>query len=191
MITLIVGIVILIGVHSLQIVGLKQPLAARFGDKGYTVAHSLASLVGLVLIVIGYAQARAAGSPILYDPPTWTRHLALLLMMVAMVLLASAFIPGRIKAAAKHPMLASVKVWAFAHLLANGDLASVILFGSFLAWAVVDRISLKRRPVDVIAREKAIGAPAANDVIAVVVGATAYVVFAFWLHPILIGVPVV
>ena len=134
--------------------------------------------------------ARAMGVPQLYDPPAWLRHVNLVLMMIAMVLLAAFVVPGRIKAAVKHPMLAAIKVWALGHLLANGDLASVILFGSFLAWAVIDRIWLKRQPVDVIALEKARAAPAANDLIAVVIGATAFVLFAFWLHPALIGVAV-
>ncbi|MCB1481657.1 MAG: NnrU family protein [Rhodobiaceae bacterium] len=190
MLLLIVGLVLLLGVHSIQIVGIKNPLLARFGKTGYRAFHSVISLAGLVLIVIGYGQARAMGVPQLYDPPAWLRHVNLVLMMIAMVLLAAFVVPGRIKAAVKHPMLAAIKVWALGHLLANGDLASVILFGSFLAWAVIDRIWLKRQPVDVIALEKARAAPAANDLIAVVIGATAFVLFAFWLHPALIGVAV-
>ncbi|MFN0263262.1 NnrU family protein [Tepidamorphus sp. 3E244] len=187
---LIAGLVIFLAIHSVQIAGFKEPMAARLGVNGYKVVHSIVSLVGLVLIVIGYGQARAAGAPQIYDPPLWMRHVTLLLMMIASVLFVASFIPSRIKAYAKHPMLASLKVWALAHLLANGDLASLLLFGSLLAWAVVDRISLKRRPVDVIAHEKAIGAAPASDVLVMVLGATLYVAIAFWLHPWLIGVEV-
>ncbi|MEZ5878509.1 MAG: NnrU family protein [Tepidamorphaceae bacterium] len=190
MLLLIAGLVVLLGVHSLQIAGLKEPLLARLGKVGYRAVHSLVSLAGLALIVIGYGQARAMGVTQLYDSPLWLRHVTILFMMVAMVLLVAAYVPCRIKAAVKHPMLVAIKIWAFGHLLSNGDLASVVLFGSVLAWAVVDRIWLKRQPVDVIALEKAKAAPGANDLIVVVIGATAFVVFAFWLHPALIGVPV-
>lgn len=190
MFMLIAGLIVFLGVHSAQIFGLKGGLVARLGANGYKGAYSVASLVGLVLIVMGYGAARAEGSMQLYNPPAFLHPVTLILMMIAMVLLATMKIPGRIQAAVKHPMLAAIKVWALAHLLSNGDLASVLLFGSFLAWAVIDRISVKRRPVDVIALEKARAAPVFNDLIAVVIGATLYVVFALWLHPILFGVPV-
>ena len=187
---LIVGLVVFFAAHAVQILSLKEGLVRRFGENGYKGLHSLVSIVGLVLVVWGYGEARAAGPDILYEAPVWMRHVTVFLMMIAMVLLVASQMPCRIKAITKHPMLASVKIWAFSHLLANGDLASVLLFGSFLAWAVIARISAKRRPLDVIAMEKARGAPPANDVIVVVLGATLYVAFAFWLHPWLIGVPV-
>ena len=118
------------------------------------------------------------------------RHLALLLVWIAFVCVAAAYLPGRIKARLKHPMLAGVKIWALAHLLANGDLGSILLFGSILAWAVVARISVKRR--DVAAQHGGTAAPAGwrNDILAIVIGTAIYLAFVFWLHPWLIGVPV-
>jgi len=140
-----------------------------------------------VLIVVGYGMTRQ--QPVdLFTPPGWTRHLASLLTLVAFLLPAAAYVPGnRIKAAVGHPMIAGVKLWAIAHLLANGTLADVVLFGSLLAWAVFDRISFKKRVQRAIP-----SAPAGkwNDAIAVVLGLGAYVVFAVYLHLKWIGVPV-
>lgn len=187
---LIAGLVVFFAAHTTQIFGLKEGLVRRFGQNGYRALHSVVSIIGLGLMIWGYGDARAAGPGILYGPPVWARHITIVLMMFASVLLVASLIPCRIKAVTKHPMLASVKIWAFAHLIANGDVASIALFGSFLVWAVIARISARRRPVDVIAMEKARGAPPANDVIVVVLGATLYVAFAYWLHPWLIGVQV-
>jgi uncharacterized membrane protein len=172
---------------------LRKPRAAligRIGEGPYKGLYSLLSLAGVVLIAIGFGRYRAAGYVPVWDPPVWTRHLALLLVWVAFVCLAAAYLPGRIKQALKHPMLAGVKIWALAHLLANGDLGSILLFGSVLAWAVAARISAKRRD-----EAKPHGAPLEppagwrNDALAVALGTAAYVVFAIWLHPALIGVP--
>lgn len=169
----------------------RASLIARIGEGPYKGLYSLLSLAGVVLIAIGYGQYRAGGYVPVWDPPVWTRHLALLLVWFAFVFVVAAYLPGQIKHRLKHPMLAGVKVWAFAHLLANGDLGSILLFGSFLAWAVVARISVKRR--DVAARH---GGPAAapagfrNDVLAIVIGTVAYLAFVVWLHPLLIGVSV-
>ena len=116
------------------------------------------------------------------------RHVTVGLMLIATILFTAAFIPSHIKAKAKHPMLAGVKTWALAHLLSNGDLGSILLFGSFLAWGVYDRISLKHR--------KDAGGPPipvggiTNDLIAVAVGIVAYLALAFAFHPVVIGVPV-
>jgi uncharacterized membrane protein len=125
-----------------------------------------------------------------WDPPVWTRHLALLLVLLAFICFVAAYLPGHIKARLKHPTLAGVKIWALAHLLANGDLGSILLFGSFLVWGVAARISVKRR--DVAAQHGGTAAPAGirNDVLAVAIGTIVYVAFVFWLHPWLIGVPV-
>ena len=111
-------------------------------DKGL---DPLVSLLGVVLIAVGFGRYRAAGYIPVWDPPTWTRHLALLLVWFAFVSVAAAYLPGRIKARLKHPMLTGVKIWALAHLLANGDLGSILLFGAILVWAVLARISAKRR----------------------------------------------
>jgi uncharacterized membrane protein len=189
---LLLGLVIFIGTHlSTTARGNRKALVARLGEGGYRSIYSLLSLIGIVLIVIGYGQYRASGYIPVWEPPVFTRHLALLLVWFAFVAFAAAYLPGRIRARLKHPMLAGVKIWAFAHLLANGDLGSIVLFGSFLAWAVVARISTRYRD-EVVVHGGPAAAPAGwrNDVLAVVIGTVAYLAFAFWLHPWLIGVPV-
>jgi uncharacterized membrane protein len=188
---LILGLVIFLGTHSFSMArGSRAALIAKIGEGPYKGLYSLVSLGGIVLIVIGYGQYRAGGYIPVWDPPVWTRHLALLLVWIAFILFYAAYAPGHIKARLKHPMLAGVKIWAFAHLLANGDLGSILLFGSILVWAVLARISVKRR--DVAAQHGGTAAPAGwrNDVLAVVVGTAIYLAFVFWLHPWLIGVPV-
>src|SRR4051794_23036242 len=189
---LILGLILFLGMHAFSMA--RRPrarLRERLGEGPYKGLYSLVSLVGIVLIAIGFGRYRAAGYIPVWDPPVWTRHLTLLLVWVAFVAFAAAYLPGRIKAALKHPMLAGVKIWAVAHLLANGDLGSILLFGSILAWAVAARISVKRRDV---VRDHAgpAAAPAGgrNDFLAVVVGTAAFFVFAIWLHPWLIGVAV-
>jgi uncharacterized membrane protein len=185
--TLILGLVLFLGSHSVSIVapGARKALAARLGEWPWKGLYAVVAIAGFVLIVQGYAAARL--EPVqLWVPPTWTRHLAALLMLPAFTMLLAAYLPGRIKTTLKHPMLAATKLWAVAHLLSNGTLADVVLFGSFLAWAVVDRISLKRR-----AGGRAL--PAAppsrwNDAIAVVGGLALYVAFAGWAHVRLFGV---
>jgi uncharacterized membrane protein len=184
---LLVGLLIFFGVHSVAIVaaGWRERMVARIGPIPWKALYSVASLVGFVLLVGGYAQARL--DPIfLYQPPAWTRHVAALLMLPVFPLLLAAYLPGRIKAAVKHPMLTATKAWAVAHLLANGALADVLLFGSFLAWAVLDRISVGRRPQAAV---HGAPAPMRNDVIAVVGGLVLYAVFVMWAHARLFGVP--
>ena len=187
---LILGLVIFLGAHCFSMARASRArLIERVGEGPYKGIYSLVSLVGIVLIAVGYGQYRAGGYIPVWDPPVWTRHLALLLVWIAFVCVAAAYLPGRIKARLKHPMLAGVKIWALAHLLANGDLGSILLFGSILAWAVAARISVKRR--DVAAQHGGTAAPMGwrNDLLAVVVGTAAYLVFLLWLHPWLIGVP--
>ena len=183
---LLLGLVLFLGVHSISIVAPRWREAARrrLGEGGWKGLHGLVSLLGFGLIVYGFALARRE-SLVLYYPPQWLRYATLLLMLPVFPLLIAAYLPGRIKAAAKHPMLAAVKLWAFAHLLANGSLPDVLLFGGFLAWAVADRISLKHRapqPSGAVA-----GSPW-NDVIAVVLGLALYALTVGWAHVWLFGV---
>src|SRR6478752_7280144 len=139
---------LILGVHAFTMArGPRARLRERLGEGPYKALYSLVALVGIVLIAVGFGRYRAAGYIPVWDPPLWTRHLALLLVWFAFVAFAAAYLPGRIKRILKHPMLTAVKVWAFAHLLANGDLGSILLFGSFLVWAVLARISAKRRDV--------------------------------------------
>jgi uncharacterized membrane protein len=183
---LILGLAIFLGVHSIAIVspGLRARALARMGEGGWKGLYAVLSLGGFVLMVYGFGLARQ--SPVvLYTAPHFLRHVTFLFMLPVFPLLFAAYLPGRIKTALKHPMLAAVKFWALAHLLSNGTLADVLLFGGFLAWAVLDRISLKRRPPQVIPT-----APARpfNDAVAVVLGLATYALFILWAHRWLFGV---
>jgi uncharacterized membrane protein len=184
---LIAGLVLFLGVHSVAIVAptFRTRTIQRMGEGAWKGLYALISLAGFVLICYGFASARQA-PVVLYSPPTWLRHLAFLVMLPVFPLLIAAYLPGRIKAAAKHPMLAAVKFWAFAHLLANGSLADVLLFGGFLAWAVVDRISVKRRATPQVLRTAPPGPW--NDAIAVVLGLAVYALLIGWAHVRLFGV---
>ena len=189
MLILIAGIVVFLGVHTLTTFRETQvSLIERFGPQTFRAVYSLVSIVGLALIVWGFSRYRAEGLIHLWSPPTWTRHLALALMWFAFVALAASNpAPGKIRGWLRHPMLVAVKIWALAHLLANGDLGGLLLFGSFLAWAVFDRIAVKRRGD--------LGAPRVErftpaDGIDLGVGTLAYVAMIF-LHPVLIGVPLI
>ncbi|KEF30989.1 NnrU family protein, required for expression of nitric oxide and nitrite reductases (Nir and Nor) [Marinobacter nitratireducens] len=183
---LIAGLVIFLGIHSLSIVNepLRNRLSNSMGEWPFKGAYSVVSLLGLVLIVIGYGAARLEPT-VLYTPPGWLRHVAMLLLIPVFPLLFATYFPGRIKATLKHPMLVAVKLWALAHLLANGMLHDVLLFGAFLAWAVVDRISMKRRTQRAIITMPKSGA---NDAIAVIGGLAVYFITVFWAHQWLIGV---
>jgi uncharacterized membrane protein len=165
----------------------RASLVARLGEWPYRGLFSLVSIVGIVLIGYGFASYRAAGMIMVWDPPAWTRHIVVVLMWPASIMVAAAYIPGNIKRVLKHPMLVGVKTWAFAHLCANGDLGGIILFGSVLAWAVYDRITLKHR-ADTVALPIPVGG-GKNDIIAVVVGTIIYLALGFVFHPVVIGVP--
>ena len=184
---LIAGLVLFLGVHSVAIIApsFRTRTIQRMGEGAWKGLYALISSAGFVLICYGFGLARQA-PVVLYSPPTWLRHLAFLVMLPVFPLLIAAYLPGRIKTAAKHPMLAAVKFWAFAHLLANGSLADVLLFGGFLAWAVVDRISVKRRATPQVLRTAPPGPW--NDAIAVVLGLAVYALLIGWAHVRLFGV---
>jgi uncharacterized membrane protein len=165
----------------------RAAAVARFGEGPYKAVFSLISIVGVILIGWGFASYRASGWIDVWSPPSWTRHLAALLVWPAIVFVVAAYIPGNIKRRLKHPMLVGVKLWALAHLIANGDLGSILLFGGILGWAVFDRISLKRRS-DPGAPPIPIGGWG-NDVAALIVGTLVYLALGFLFHPLVIGVP--
>jgi uncharacterized membrane protein len=190
LLVMILGLALFLGVHTLTT---RRDLRASFigsmGEGGYKIGYALLSVAGLALIVWGFAHYRAGGMINVWYPPKFAKHITVALMLPAVILVVASYIRGRIYTALQHPMLAGVKLWAAAHLLANGDLGSIILFGSFLAWAVFDRISLKRR-TDAGAPPIPVGG-VGNDLIAVAVGFVAYLALAFAFHPVVIGVPVV
>ncbi|HLX13824.1 MAG TPA: NnrU family protein [Bradyrhizobium sp.] len=187
---MVLGLALFLGAHTLSTRReLRAQTIAAWGEGGYKIGYSLVSLAGIVLIAWGFAHYRATGWIDLWDPPKAFKHITVALMLPAVILVVAAYIRGRIYRAVKHPMLAGVKLWAAAHLLANGDLGSIILFGSFLGWAVFDRVSLKRR-TDAGAPPIPVGGWG-NDLIAVAVGIVAYLALAFAFHPVVIGVPVV
>lgn len=188
MIVLILGLLLFLGAHSVRIFAedWREVQVARLGLNVWKGLFSLASLLGIILIAIGFGQARSA-PVVLWFPPFVLKHLASLFVLIAFVLVAAAYVPGtRIKAKVGHPMVAGVKSWAFAHLIVNGTLAGVLLFGAFLAWSMMYFRTARRR-------DRAAGTvyPAGTlqqDVIAVVAGLVAWAIFAFWLHGWLIGV---
>lgn len=193
MLLLALGLALFIMIHLVPTqTELRRALVTSFGELPYKALFAVVSFAGLALIAIGYhkLQVMPGKNPVLWYPPVWTRHLAFTLMLPAMILLVAAYIPSRIRTAVKHPMLAAVKIWALAHLLANGDLGSVILFGSLLAWAVFDRISVKRRhAMGPLGDAKATSI--VNDLAVVVAGTALYAGMLLWGHRLLIGVSLV
>jgi len=184
----IIGLVLFLGAHVFVTMRDRRAgLIAKLGAGPYRGLFVLVSLVGVVLAGYGFAEYRAAGFIMVWYPPAWTRHIVEALMWPASIMVVAAYIPGNIKRVLKHPMLVGVKTWAFAHLCANGDLGGMILFGAVLAWAVYDRITLKRRS-DPGAPSIPVGG-GINDIIAVVVGTIVYLALGFVFHPIVIGVP--
>lgn len=183
---LIIGLAVFLGIHSISIATprLRTRAVASMGPNRWRGVYSLVSAAGFALILYGFHMARHA-PVVLYTPPAWMRHVTFLLMLPVFPLLLAAYLPGRIKTAMKHPMLAAVKFWALAHLLSAGLLADVLLFGAFLVWAIFDRISLARRPAQAIRT-----APDGrfNDLIAVIGGLALYVIFILWAHVRLFGV---
>src|SRR5438094_827616 len=179
---MILGLAVFLGSHTfITMRSARAALVARLGEWPYKGLFSLVSLAGLVLIGWGFANYRAAGYINVWMPPAWTRHVTLLLVWPAIICVVAAYVPGDIKRVLKHPMLVGVKLWAVAHLISNGDLGSIILFGSVLAWAVFDRVTLKRRtdpgapPIPAGGRR--------NDFLAIAVGTLTYFVLGWWFHP--------
>jgi len=188
LLVLIAGLVVLLGTHVfVTFRAARDAVIVRLGRNGYRGLFSLISIVGLVLIIWGFSDFRAQGSIPVWSPPAFLRHITIGLMLFAAIFLTAACVPSHIKAWLKHPMLASVKTWAFAHLLSNGDLGSILLFGGFLAWGVYARIAAKRRG------DRGFTTPPAgwgNDTLVVVVGVVVFLALGYAFHPILIGLPV-
>ncbi len=185
---LVLGLILFIIPHSTRIFAddWRSGMIARLGEKPWKGAISLISLAGFVLIVIGYGQARL-DPVVLWVPPVWLRHLALLLNLAAFVSLVAAYVPrNSIKAKFGHPMIAGVKAWSIAHLISNGNLADVVLFGAFLAWSIVDFRNSRRRD-----RANGTRYPAGTvtgNLLTIVIGIAAWAVFMMYLHVRLIGV---
>ena len=191
MTTLLVGLVLFFGVHSISIASRswRDSMAARIGRGPWQLVYSLLSIAGFYLIVRGYSLARH-DPVVLYESPHWLRYVNAALMLPVFPMLIAAYAPGRIKTTLKHPMLAATKTWALAHLLVNGTLADVLLFGSFLVWAAADRVAVGRRaaPVRPMFGGKARANSRTADVIAIVVGLAIYVLFMTYAHVRLFGV---
>jgi uncharacterized membrane protein len=186
---MILGLAVFLGSHAFVAMRPQRAaVIARVGEGPYKGLFSLVSLVGIVLIGWGFAHYRSTGYIDIWSPPAWTRHVTLLLVWPAIVCIFAAYIPGDIKRVLKHPMLVGVKLWALAHLISNGDLGSIILFGSILGWAVFDRITFKHR-TDPGGPSVPVGGRR-NDFFAVAVGTLVYFALGFWFHPWVIGVPV-
>jgi uncharacterized membrane protein len=184
----ILGLIVFLGAHAfVSMRNERAGLISRIGRGPYLGLFTLVSIVGLVLIGFGFARYRAEGLIPVWYPPAWTRQIVVAAMWPASIAVVAAYIPGDIKRVLKHPMLVGVKIWAVAHLCANGDLGGMILFAAVLAWAVYDRITLKRRsdpgapPIPLGGRR--------NDIIAIVVGTILYLALGFVFHPIVIGLP--
>lgn len=193
MMLLIVGLIIFFGIHLLPTVpDVRETFRSRFGEGAYKAVFSLISLIGFAVIVLGFhkMQLHPGKNPVLWDPPLWLRHISALLMLPALILLVASVVPSKIRTAAKHPLLASVKLWALAHLLANGDVASLLLFGSFLAYGVYDRVSVKARgALGPLGTRQSSGI--GNDVVVVVIGLALYGFLILGGHARLFGVPIV
>jgi uncharacterized membrane protein len=183
---LILGLVVFFGVHAISLLALgwRDRMVERVGLRVWRRYYSIAAAVGLYLLIAGYGAARGEDR-VLYVTPAAFRYLAAILMLPAFTLALASVFRGRISARAKHPLLVATMLWSVAHVLTNGTVANVLLFGSFLVWSVAVRISLDHRP-----QRPPIALPASstNDVIVVIGGLAAYVLVAFWLHARLLGV---
>ena len=188
MTVLVLGIILFFTVHSVSIINesWRDGVVERVGLKTWKGVYSVIALAGFIMICYGYGIARQ-DPVVLYSPPAWMRHITMLLMLFVFPLFLAANLPGKIRAAAKQPLLAATKIWALAHLLVNGTLADLLLFGSFLVWAIVDRISMKtrtQRPIPGLTTPY-------SDAIAIALGLGLYAVFVFWAHGALFGVALI
>jgi len=187
MVYLLLGLVLFLGIHLIRVLvpDMRINTIAKIGEGSWKGIYSLVSIIGIVFISLGFTDVKL-GYDELYDPPSFLKHIAMLLILISFILMAAGSLKaGYIKVAVNHPMLVAVKTWAFSHLLVNGDMASVLLFGSLLIWAVITLISTKRRG----------GRPPEAssympDIISVVIGSVVFFIFAYYLHPWLIGVSV-
>lgn len=189
MLLLGIGLAVFFAMHLVPAApDVRTVLVERLGKNAYMALFSVVSLVGLVLIVYGYQklQLHPGKNPVLWTPPSWAKHVTFALMIPACIFLVAAYVPSRIRTTLKHPMLIAIKTWALAHLIANGDLAGVILFTSFLLYAVYDRISLKSRDDGFGPLGKRTGG-LSGDIIAVVGGLAFYTFMMLWGHQALIG----
>ena len=183
---LILGLVVFFGGHSISLLALgwRDRVAERLGPRAWQLVYSIIALLGFYLLVTGYGAARATAS-VLYVAPPWLRYVAALLMLPAFTLALASVLPGRIRALSRHPLLVATLFWAVAHLLTNGNVADLLLFGTFLLWAVAVHMSLERRPAR---RKITLPKSVANDAIAVVGGLALYAIFVLWLHAKWFGV---
>ncbi|MEP9349680.1 NnrU family protein [Xanthobacter sp. KR7-225] len=187
MVMMLFGLALFVATHVVtSLRGIRADLIARLGEGAYKGFFSLLAAAGVLLTAYGYQLWRAAGPAVVWDPPHGLRHLAMLLMLLASIAAVAAYVPSHVRAALKHPLLVAVKTWALAHLLVNGDIASIVLFGVILAWAVYDRISLKKRGGPLPVAPKGWG----GDAIAVGLGLVLFAALAYLFHPYVIGVPV-
>jgi uncharacterized membrane protein len=187
MTTFLLGLIIFLGIHSLRIVapGVRAAAIAKLGEQPWKGLYALIAVAGFVTMVMGWPDARMNAITV-WTPPAAMRHITMLLMLPVFPLLLATYLPGRIQSAVKHPMLTATKLWALAHLLPNGQLHEIVLFGGFLVWAVLDRISVKRRPDAVT---PAPSGWAAKDGIAIVLGLGLYGLFVVSAHGWLFGMP--
>ncbi len=187
MILLLAGLLIFLGMHSVSIFALplRDRLAAQ-NEYGWKAAYSVVSLIGMIMMIKGYGDFRQVAT-VIYQSPMWLRHVTFLLMLPVFILLISPYFPSRINQLIRNPQLTAIKLWAMAHLLVNGSVADLLLFGGFMVWAVLDVISVKRRPKRDVPHLPEFRS---NMGIVIVVGLMLYVMFVLWLHPMLIGVTI-
>lgn len=185
---LLIGLVLFLGVHSLRMLApqWRERQIESSGKNAWQGIYSVVSLASLAIVIYGYAYYQPQ-APIIYVTPDWMRHLAFLFMAVSFVSMMIGNLPtGRLKPVLKHPMLLAVMIWAFTHLLVNGDLASIVLFGSLLAWSVWNRIAVSHR--EEVSPQ---AGPVIYDFAAIVSGLVIWALFVWKLHEWLIGVPLV
>jgi uncharacterized membrane protein len=188
---LIIGLVVFFGAHTfVTIRNARAAAMARVGKAAYYALFALAAVIGVVLIAWGFSLYRQTGWIDIWSPPAFLRHITIGLMWFSVVLVLAAYLPGHIKTWTRQPLLAGIKIWAFAHLLSNGDLGSIVLFGSFLAWAVYARIAVKRRETREVTGARISASGWTNDIVAIILGTFIYLALGYVFHPVMIGVPV-